>query len=105
MVVSRGTTNRNVRGSSYGRRVRKQWLLDTFGDGITATCSFGCGTVLNIDTVSADRYPIPGVAGGRYVRGNIRPACAPCQSRFGGALAGLTKIAAELAEPDEEEPA
>lgn len=79
MPSPRGTTNTNVRGSSYDRRVRKQWLLDTFGDGTTVVCSFeGCDRVLTFKTMTVDRFPIPGGEGGRYVRGNIRPACGPC---------------------------
>ena len=29
---------------------------------------------------------VPGAEGGRYVRGNIRPMCGPCNSRTGGEL-------------------
>lgn len=83
-MTRRGTTNRNARGSSYSRRIRKQWLLDTFGDGNTAICSFdGCDTVLDFDTITADRYPIPGAEGGTYKRNNIRPACGTCNSKDG----------------------
>jgi len=85
-TTRRGSTNRNDRGSAAARRVRKQWLLNQFGDGVTAPCSFGCGAVLTIETVTADRFPVPGCQGGRYVRGNIRPACGPCNSFHGGAL-------------------
>ena len=35
MTVRRGTTNRNDRGSAESRRIRRQWLLDNFGDGTT----------------------------------------------------------------------
>lgn len=87
MVTKRGTTNRNSRGGSHSRRIRKQWLLDNFGDGETAECSFGCSTVLTFDTISVDRYPVPGCLGGTYARGNIRPACGMCNSVYGGALA------------------
>lgn len=70
-----------MRGSSYDRRVRKQWLLDTFGNGVTCVCSFDkCDKVLNFKTMTVDRFPIPGEEGGRYVRGNIRPACGHCNS-------------------------
>ncbi len=81
-MSERGTTNRNSRGSSEDRRRRRAWLVATFGDGVTVTCSF-CPVVLTVDTVSADRI-VPGCDGGTYARGNIRPACAPCQSRIGG---------------------
>lgn len=74
--TGRGTSNSNSRGSSYARRSRKLWLLATFGDGETAPCSFdGCLVVLTFETIEVDRFPIPGHEGGRYVRGNIRPAC------------------------------
>jgi hypothetical protein len=86
MSTRRGTTNRNARGSTADRRTRKQWLLDTFGDGQEAPCAYGCGARVTLETVSVDRYPVPGCRGGRYVRGNIRPACGPCNSRHGGAV-------------------
>lgn len=82
----RGTTNQNSRGSSEQRRQRKQWLLTTFGDGTTAPCSFGCGQLLTMATLTVDRFPLPGCQGGTYMRGNIRPACGPCNSAHGGAL-------------------
>lgn len=80
-------SNSNERGSSYDRRVRKQWLLDTFGNGEIAFCSFhSCTKVLTFDTMTVDRFPIPGCEGGRYVRGNIRPACLECNTSDGGKL-------------------
>lgn len=72
---ARGTSNSNVRGSAASRRRRKQWLLDTFGDGVTAPCFVdGCTAVLTFDTITVDRIQL-GVDGGSYRRGNIRPAC------------------------------
>ncbi|SII88849.1 Uncharacterised protein [Mycobacteroides abscessus subsp. abscessus] len=85
MTVRRGTTNRNDRGSAEGRRRRRQWLLDTFGDGTTCRCST-CPTVLDFDSITVDRHPVAGVDGGTYRRGNIRPQCAPCASRQGGKM-------------------
>jgi len=85
-TTRRGTSNGNARGSAAARRARKLWLLMTFGDGTSAPCSFGCGTVLTLETITVDRYPIPGCQGGRYVQGNIRPACGTCNSVNGGAL-------------------
>lgn len=79
-MTVRGTTNRNDRGSASDRRARRQWLMDTFGNGDSAMCAFGCGTRVTVHTVSVDRHPVPGWAGGRYVRGNIRPACGRCNS-------------------------
>lgn len=85
-MSKRGTSNSDSRGSSYDRKIRKIWVLKTFGDGETADCSFGCGTRVNYDTITIDRYPLAGMDGGRYVRGNIRPSCAPCNSSEGSLL-------------------
>lgn len=85
--ATRGTTNRNDRGSAAERRARKQWLVNTYGDGRVVACSFpGCSRLLTVETVTVDRFPIPGCRGGTYRRGNIRPACGPCNSTHGGAL-------------------
>lgn len=92
----RGTTNGNVRGNSVGRRRRRQWLLDTFGDGVTALCALAvpgrCLGQVDIDTMTVDRI-VPGAAGGTYVRGNIQPACAPCNQYTGGKLGYERKVA------------
>lgn len=96
----RGTTNRNDRGSSYGRRRRREWLVETYranqdlgpfgpcnpGWGEPACRCYRCGELLTVDTVTADRIK-PGIEGGTYVRSNIRPACGPCNSSTGQALA------------------
>lgn len=79
----RGSTNQNDRGSATARRARKTWLLVEFGNGTTAPCSFGCGAVLDFDTITVDRYPLRKIDGGSYRRGNIRPACAFCNSQDG----------------------
>jgi hypothetical protein len=77
MTVTRGTSNTNARGSSEDRRRRRRFLLETFGDGTTAPCSFdGCTILLTFETITVDRV-IPGALGGRYTRDNIRPACGP----------------------------
>lgn len=87
--MTRSTTNRNERGSSYQRRRRRQWLVEEFGDGEFVACflqrSVYCLLVLDVDTVSADRL-VPGVHGGTYARSNIQPACGPCQCNQGGHL-------------------
>lgn len=93
----RGTSNSDDRGSSETRRRRKRWLLETFGDGVAAPCAFGCGTVVTMETITVDRYPVPGVEGGRYVRGNIRPACGPCNSRDGNDLRERRKALVQTA--------
>ena len=69
------------RGSATNRRRRKLWLLATFGDGERCPCSH-CGAELVFATLTADRI-VPGAQGGRYVRANIRPSCAPCANRQG----------------------
>lgn len=75
------------RGNTRNRRARKLWLLATFdpelGDDM-ARCrlvlSDRCLGLLDYATITADRI----VRGGSYARGNIRPACGPCQHRQGG---------------------
>ena len=80
---ARGTSNSNVRGSSYSRRRRKQWLLDEFGDGTTAPCFYpDCKAVLTLDTITVDRIQL-GKDGGSYRHENIRPACGPHNSSEG----------------------
>jgi 5-methylcytosine-specific restriction endonuclease McrA len=86
-VTHRGTSNRDARGNTRDRAARRAFLLREFGDGVTAPC-YRCRTSLTDTTVTVDRI-VPGVAGGRYVRTNIRPACGPCNSETGGRLAGL----------------
>lgn len=78
------------RGSAEDRRRRKRYLLATWGDGTTAPCAF-CRTPLTYDALTVDRFPIPGRAGGRYTRDNIRPACAPC-NRDDQGRAGMLAI-------------
>lgn len=85
--TSRGTSNTNERGSAADRRKRKCWLLAWHGDGISCLC-YSCGTGLVYSTLQADRI-IPGRLGGTYARGNIRPACGPCNRRSGNALQKL----------------
>lgn len=88
--MTRGTTNRNQRGGAPDRRVRKLWLLAEFGDGVTAACALGvspnCQRTVQFDTITVDRFPVPGCQGGTYRRGNIRPACGPCNTEDGSAL-------------------
>lgn len=76
-------------GSSYNRRRRKQWLIDTYGNGITVVCFLGihprCRKILTIATVWVDRI-VPGCLGGTYQRDNIQPACDRCQMLQGGQI-------------------
>ena len=89
-MTRRGTTNRNARGNSRDRRIRRTWLLVEFGDGVKAPCSF-CGIMLTFETITADRHPIPGIEGGTYRRGNIRPSCQDCNASDGGRLGAERK--------------
>lgn len=82
--MQRGTSNTNERGGAPERRKRKCWLLSWHGDGISCLC-YSCGVALVYSTLQADRI-IPGRLGGTYARGNIRPACGPCNRRSGNAL-------------------
>lgn len=79
--------NRAGRGSVRVRLRRRQWLLDNYGDGTTAPCSIrwdqNCAGTVDINTCTIDRWPIPGAQGGRYVEGNIRPACDYCNKHHG----------------------
>jgi hypothetical protein len=87
-MTRRGTSNTNARGSVYDRAARRAWLVSTWGDGARVSCyRFAiCETWLTVDTVTVDRI-VPGRDGGTYRRSNIRPACGPCNSETGGALA------------------
>lgn len=87
----------NVRGNSKDRAARRQWLVNTFGDGEFVDCHLrthpDCWVALTVWTVSADRI-VPGCQGGTYRRENLRPACPICQSSQGGQLAAeLAKVA------------
>lgn len=99
-VVTRGTTNGAVRGNSEDRRRRRAWLMTVYASIWPGyVLCYRCGVKLfNQDDVPVDLDPtalrlsidriVPGVAGGGYRRNNIRPACLPCNSSTGGALAG-----------------
>jgi hypothetical protein len=80
-----GRSNTNERGSSYDRRARREWVLSPAapfgGDGEKVPC-WECGAMVSAKTMHIDRI-IPGEAGGRYVRANIRPHCGPCSCRSG----------------------
>lgn len=111
MTATRGTSNSNDRGSSYSRKRRREWLIETYradvdicdgryfavslldrdgilavprGQGYPACRCYRCGVLLTEPTVTVDRIK-PGCQGGTYRRENIRPACADCNSETGGA--------------------
>ena len=95
-MTRRGTSNSNDRGSSKDRHARMVWLLATFSPKLgpdEAWCEFNCGNIVNLLTITVDRYPIPGCRGGRYTRDNIRPACASCNSEGGGRLGNEQRAA------------
>jgi hypothetical protein len=48
-------------------------------------CCYRCEVALDYETITVDRI-IPGHDGGTYRRGNIRPACGPCNYSTGGQL-------------------
>lgn len=91
---TRASGGPDQRGNSKDRKRRKEWLLEEFGDGTTCLCAFDCGEVLTFETVTADRHPIAGKQGGRYIRGNIRPACARCNSSDGQRVKTLPPLEA-----------
>ncbi len=99
MVVSRGTSNKNSRGGSRARARRRQYLVDTFGDGTKVDCVH-CGTTLDVNTVSSDRV-IPGALGGTYKRENLAPSCLPCNSREGAKLGIAIKRSKKLKKGDQ----
>ena len=68
----------DLRGSNVSRKIRKRWLLREFGNGETTQCFWQCGKELDFNALTVDRFPICGHEGGRYVRGNIVPACFQC---------------------------
>jgi hypothetical protein len=102
MSLARGTSNTNVRGSSAARRVRREYLVREFradvdvdlttgrpvprGEGEPACRCYRCGALLTVMNVSSDRWPVPGMRGGRYIRENLRPSCLACASATGNEL-------------------
>lgn len=69
---------RDSRPKARDRRRQRAWLMTAAefgGDGATVPC-FHCAAPTAHPEI--DRYPICGHRGGRYVRGNIVPSCAPC---------------------------
>ena len=89
MKTRRGTTNSNARGNTRGRAARKLYLLKAYASDLPLPrCRrYRCGEPLALDEITVDRIK-PGAKGGRYVRSNIRPACARCNSETGGAVRG-----------------
>lgn len=69
-------------------------MLAEFGDGISVTCSF-CPRVLVWSTMTKDRFPIPGRKGGKYAKGNVRPACLSCNASEGARQAAIERTEAK----------
>lgn len=103
--MTQGTCNGGDRGNTKDRRARKEWMVSEFradvdltlgddgfmievdrGEGIPACRCYRCGELLTVETVTPDRWPIPGCKGGTYRRNNIRPACSTCQSITGNEI-------------------
>lgn len=94
-MTRRGSTNRNERGSAQQRRELKTWMLAEFGDGISAPCFF-CERPLLYSQITKDRFPVPGRRGGRYVKGNVRPACLSCNASEGARQAAIERTEKRL---------
>lgn len=60
---------------------------------VTVCRCWRCGKLLTAEEVSPDRWPIAGVDGGRYVKGNTRPSCEACNTKVGSALGHARKAA------------
>lgn len=116
MTCTRGASNGNSRGSSYARRERRAWTLETYkadvavvdpvtGEPVPTVRCYRCGCLLTDQGVGGslrmtlDRI-FPGILGGLYGtvrrdkaerRTNLRPACDPCNSETGGALSRKVK--------------
>jgi len=66
------------RGNAADRRRRKHKLLEKFGNGHTAPCTW-CSTPLTFETIEADRVkPYKG-----YKFENLVPACRKCNASRG----------------------
>lgn len=71
--VRRGTSNRNERGSSYSRRARRQWLVETYRanvDLILVEWAFGGVSLDTFVVTVAELRTFPGVVSAEAV-----PAC------------------------------
>lgn len=89
-TAERGTSNTNMRGSSYDRRRRKEWLCETFGDGAGAPC-YRCGKWLKRGPLLEADKIIPQELGGTYMRSNIRPCCGHCNITTGNKVRDMLR--------------
>lgn len=116
MVARRGTTNTNARGNNTTRKRRREamvrnWRADVdvapsvhldgklaaedwngdlypvpLGEGVPACRCWRCPKLLTADTVTIDRWPVPGIDGGKYTATNTRPACGNCNQTTGATV-------------------
>lgn len=97
-VTIRGTSNRNARGGAPQRRARRRRLEAEHAVAGVLTC-YRCAVPLLADDVAqalgvpaAERFEVdrivPGVRGGTYASGNVRPACGPCNRETGNEARG-----------------
>lgn len=96
-MSARGTSNTNARGNVASRRARRVWLIsrEGWGSGFGWTLCVFCGCELRMDNITVDRI-IPGILGGTYERGNIRPACLRCNAIEGSRLRDLLRGGADF---------
>jgi len=88
---------RNARGSALDRRRRRLALWQQYQRGGVLVCQrAGCEVPLTLDDegdgarFEVDKI-VAGLFGGRYVEGNCRPVCRPCNVEMGNAARdGLT---------------
>jgi hypothetical protein len=65
----------DYRGNTRDRIRRREYLMKLYGNGRTIVC-YHCKR--RVRCFEVDRYPIPGIKGGRYTRSNIVPSCRRC---------------------------
>lgn len=81
---ARGTSNRNQRGGSADRRLRREFLISVHGifrDHLVIVPCHHCGTFLFPADFEIDRWPVCGAHGGKYSLDNVVPACSSCNKR------------------------
>lgn len=86
-----GRAGGDRRGSAKDRRRRKQWMLETWGDGRSCPCTH-CGAPLSFETVEADRIE----PGGSYRRTNVQPSCRGCNLERGQHADYVFGVAAQM---------
>lgn len=76
--------SRQVRGNSYDRRRRREWIIEQFAERdsrgrLWIRCEH-CKKRMwaRSRKWQVDRFPVCGHAGGRYVRWNVVPSCSQC---------------------------